>query len=1338
MGISISLGQSFKRLVSVIAIIGLTIYSLPFGRIQTAQAGAISSASWTLSSTTESATSVTYTHTFTTATDIPSGGQVNITIMSPPGPMIPMPQFGSDALATGSTVGLLGVTPSINGFGSTVNITATTDAAISAGTITMKFAGVTNPTSGGTYGSNTSTSTSTGSALDGNRFGPDTNAKFTVGTVKLSGKISDATSGNGIEGIPVEVHPGPNSTSMNGFWKTTTDSSGNYSFAGITNGTFVFEMSPGIDPGSSKAATISQYARFEQVEVTITDTPQTINKSLAKSNKKITGKVVRAKTGVAVVGAQANIGCFGGGFSNAQTDSTGAFTLTSNCTGASFVMVQPPMQGPGGQGGPGGQPGQQQQQQAETDYGAASVQVSFVKAQAEAETIDVGNIEVKTADATVTGTIQNPDGSVATGGAGLQNFKEHSFAPLQLSNGTFSTKVIAGTYKLDSFDPSGNYSLPKTSITAKSGKTINIGVIKKVANDKTITITATRTDTGAGMANTQCMIFPQEEGPPYFATTNSSGVCTVNVPTGFTGRAGVMPGGNFGGGKEGGKPQEGGGGGQGGQGGPGGPGDQGGPGGPGGGENGPVGFFKSLVTEAFAQEQQGGQPNDLQQLFPRKGFQKVSAGDSITAEFDKADKALNVRTVDSNGVLVTQGGFVDMTLPSGFHLGCRTAGGMGTCYSIAGDIKARVMFPPDSSYAGKSKTVSITENNQSVSLEVVEKTVTVTGNIQDGSNSNAVIKDATLSINVGAFGSDGFFMGRYNPEAGTYSISIPPSSAVRLGVMAGDPGRGVDRGGYVPNISPDEVSGTGTETITKNLTLSKVDATINVTVKDSNGTIVEGANVVASNALADIVGPEGAGGPGGPGRPGGPRPEEGPDFGFAGVTDENGVAAINVAPDTYNIVVKAPDLFPTSVTQVSPASGETKDVTVTLAAADSTLKIEVNKGSDNSDLNDAITHVFDDGGKTNLTVTDGDADSGDQDGTVNGIIEVKVPTGTYNIQAGKDFPDSGKVEESGYDKVVTQKDGTVTQTLTTSNQDNALQQPVTSEVSSSSSAALALPDGNTISIPQGALISTSSSSEDSESSSSSGNPVVALGEIKAGLPETKTDTPIGAGVSIDAVDADGNAVTSLQGVISGDLHYKDSDIPSGISEDNFKVKSYNEATGVWDAVQQTAVDTTNNVVSFTTNHLTDFAIVTSTDTTAPAAPTSITATDAKTDGAINLAWTNPTDTDFSKIRVYRSTTSGSIGSVIATTTISTTTSYSDTSLTNGTTYYYTVRALDTSDNESTNTDQVSAAPSATVTASLPKTGPEPMNTSPLVALILLAGLVSMGFGIRHNAIKQRS
>lgn len=1258
------------RVGAIVSILALVVSSFPLGNVLKVNAGSISSASWTLSSSTESATNVTYTHVFTTATAIPSGGQVKIEISLPPGPSKPMPQFGTGVLATGTTAGLLAVTPSFSGFGSNVGISATTTSAISAGTITMKFSGVTNPSEGGIFNSNTSTATGSGVAIDGTQNNPNPNAKLTVGTVKLSGTIKDVTLNTGIEGVAVEVHPGPDSSTF-GFWKTTTDSTGAYSFAGITNGSYIFEMSPGVDPGSSTATTVSQYARFEPVNITISDTPQTINKSLAKSQKKVIGKVVRAGTTVAVKGAQVNIGCFGGGFSNAQTGADGTFTLTSNCSGSSFVMIQPMMGGP--QGPPPG---------TETDFGGTSVQVSFVKSQAEAETIDLGNVDVRTADATVTGTIQNPDGSAATGGAGLMNFKEHSFAPLMLTNGAFSAKVVAGTYKLDSFDGSGNYSLPKTMITAKAGKTVNIGIIKKVTNDKTVTITATRTDTNVGMANVQCMIFPQEEGPPYFATTNSSGVCTVKVPTGFIGRAGVMPGGNFGGGKEGGKTPE--------------------------GNKGPVGFLRSLMTETAVAQSQGGGASDMQQLFPQKGFQKVSAGDSISAKFDKADKALNVRTVDSVGKLVTQGGFVDLTLPSGYHLGFPTAGGMGTGYAISGTVKARVMFPPDSAYSGKSKDVVVTTNNQSVSLEVAQKTVTLTGEIQDGSNNNAVIKDAKLGINVGAFGSDGFFMGKYNPTTGTYSLSVAPGSKVRLGVMAGDPGRGVSRGGYVPNVSSDEVSGTDGQTVTKNLTLSKVDATINVTVKDSNGTIVEGANVVASNTLADIVGPEGPGGPGGPG--GGPRPEGGPDFGFTGVTDSNGIATINVAQDTYNIVVKATGLFPTGITQVVIKSGETKDVTVTLAAADSTLKIEVNK-TDNSDLNSAVAQVFDDNGKVSITVKDGD--SSDQDGTVNGVIEVKVPTGTYNIQAGEDFPDTKVVEQSGYEKVVTQKDKTVTETLTTATESDALQQPVTAEVSSSSAAALALPDGNTLSIPAGALSSGSSSD-----SSSSGNPVVAVTEIKADLPETKTDTPIGTGVKVEAVDSSGNAVTSLQGVVSGELHYATKDIPTGVSESNFQVKSYDEATGTWGAVQQSTVDTANNVVAFTTNHLTEFAIVASTDTTAPSAPTSITATDAKTGGAVTLAWTNPTVSDFSKVRIYQSTAEGTLGSLVKTTDDSTKTSATISSLANGTKYYFTVRAIDTSSNESTNTTQVNATPT---NSGLPKTG----QNLPAILLTILASLGAM-------------
>lgn len=113
------------------------------------------------------------------------------------------------------------------------------------------------------------------------------------------------------------------------------------------------------------------------------------------------------------------------------------------------------------------------------------------------------------------------------------------------------------------------------------------------------------------------------------------------------------------------------------------------------------------------------------------------------------------------------------------------------------------------------------------------------------------------------------------------------------------------------------------------------------------------------------------------------------------------------------------------------------------------------------------------------------------------------------------------------------------------------------------------------------------------------------------------------------------------------------------------------------------------------------------DATPPAVPTGISAADATTGGKINLSWTNPTDSDLSKIKVYRSTASGTLGSAVFT---GLATLWSDTGLTNGATYYYTVRAVDTSSNETTNTTQLSATPTAPDMAppSVPATGGTPV------------------------------
>lgn len=96
----------------------------------------------------------------------------------------------------------------------------------------------------------------------------------------------------------------------------------------------------------------------------------------------------------------------------------------------------------------------------------------------------------------------------------------------------------------------------------------------------------------------------------------------------------------------------------------------------------------------------------------------------------------------------------------------------------------------------------------------------------------------------------------------------------------------------------------------------------------------------------------------------------------------------------------------------------------------------------------------------------------------------------------------------------------------------------------------------------------------------------------------------------------------------------------------------------------------------------------------PAAPTSIVATPTGISGSVRLSWVNPSDIDFSHVHVYRSSTPGDLGGLVQDNVIGD--SVIDTGLLNGYTYHYTVRAVDRSGNESTNTAQYAAMPTGPI------------------------------------------
>jgi fibronectin type 3 domain-containing protein len=127
----------------------------------------------------------------------------------------------------------------------------------------------------------------------------------------------------------------------------------------------------------------------------------------------------------------------------------------------------------------------------------------------------------------------------------------------------------------------------------------------------------------------------------------------------------------------------------------------------------------------------------------------------------------------------------------------------------------------------------------------------------------------------------------------------------------------------------------------------------------------------------------------------------------------------------------------------------------------------------------------------------------------------------------------------------------------------------------------------------------------------------------------------------------------------------------------------------------------------------------------PSAPTGLTATAGN--AQVSLAWS--ASSGATSYRVKRATVSGGPYTVVAS---PTTTSYTNTGLTNGTTYYYVVSAVNSS-GESANSAQVSAQPKALPTPPTGLTAGSPSKHS-----IVLTWVQSTSSGLTQNRIYRRT
>ncbi|MBI3273860.1 MAG: peptidoglycan-binding protein, partial [Candidatus Colwellbacteria bacterium] len=172
---------------------------------------------------------------------------------------------------------------------------------------------------------------------------------------------------------------------------------------------------------------------------------------------------------------------------------------------------------------------------------------------------------------------------------------------------------------------------------------------------------------------------------------------------------------------------------------------------------------------------------------------------------------------------------------------------------------------------------------------------------------------------------------------------------------------------------------------------------------------------------------------------------------------------------------------------------------------------------------------------------------------------------------------------------------------------------------------------------------------------------------------------------VNVHDANGKEITTLANKAEIIIPYSEEELKDqGVSEDAIVPSFFDEETGAWVTIDDYTIDKERNVIIARVDHLTRFAITAAADVTPPSAPTAVSAQSLGA-GKIKVMWKNPLK-DFDYIKIYRSLKEGELG-IVRGAAVRGVQFMDEEGISENMIYYYTVRAVDTAGNESTNTTQ---------------------------------------------------
>lgn len=296
----------------------------------------------------------------------------------------------------------------------------------------------------------------------------------------------------------------------------TTDATGAFTLPAVATGTYTLQVTPpygmtglvGPDP-------VSLALTNGVTNTTYVASPLTLTQAL----KTITGKVTKPN-GTAVANANINVWKNSGasGSTSTQTDAAGAYSLMVG-SGDWFVTAYPMWTG-----------------STSPDWGyfgsPSTVTFSQSNSVAESQTL---NITVEAFTATVTGQVQNPDGTTPSAGTSVNVWKERggwNSSSLD-SGGNFTIKISPGTYNIEVFTNNWQYGTPELApVTLKDGETKNMGILKLLTKNEFITGKVSDSNNQA-LSSQSVSCWKQRGGGYVSGTTNSTGQYSVSVSQGI-------------------------------------------------------------------------------------------------------------------------------------------------------------------------------------------------------------------------------------------------------------------------------------------------------------------------------------------------------------------------------------------------------------------------------------------------------------------------------------------------------------------------------------------------------------------------------------------------------------------------------------------------------------------------------------------------------------------------------------------------------------------------------------------------------------------------------------